>query len=549
MRHKSGLQHAARLLQLALIIIGFMTLAGCGDSLGRFHPPVDCTPSCSGRECGANGCGGSCGDCDAGLFCEPMTGACVGEGRFAVYGSIDLEYMFGDARGGRVVLSGPDEAPGTGILATVVDAGGKVLGANFVSGVDGSFSIAVERPVVGTEKLILSTLWAPEGEVIMAVLDPLTNGNDSGQATFDPFAWYADVPAGGNVGSLTISVEDGSGALFVFLMNKVSFENIVAPIVERHYDGESVGLAVFFGAYTDVYIPCTCYHGEKVTYVGSMKGPKLNTRISVVDQPGDSSAWGWAVLFHEFGHYVLGAYSKDDSAGGYHYLGQTLKPKFAFSEGWASFMALVTATLWFNETWPVYWDIQGASWFYVDFLAGLYFSQSGGTTEMVFPVKSSSSTQLLDENWVARTLYMIWDGSGTSDDPDATMTLQEMTDTIASTLFLRGDFDGWTRDADMYNFLDSAICLFPEKNGALTDRVMDEFGFPYAGNPDCPKTVAMSPASLPRQPIVRDFDTRRDAAATNPPVRTPRTSIPPVTIHGVTIDSAVRINSSFDSKM
>ena len=541
MRYVSESQVLTALSTLPVLAIVFLTLAGCDDGLGRFRPPVDCTPSCAGRECGSNGCGGSCGDCAAGLFCEPMTGACMGEGRFAVYGSIDLEYMFGDVRGGRVSITGPDEAPGTGILATVVDADGDVIGANFVSGVDGSFSIAVERPVVGTEKLVFSTLFAPEGEVIMAVLDPLTDGNDSGQATFDPYAWYVDVPAGGNVGPLTISVEEGSGALFVFLMNKVSFENIVTPIVERHYDGEAYGLAVFFGAYTDVYIPCTCYHGEKVTYVGSMKGPKLKTRISVVDSPGDSSAWGWSVLFHEFGHYVLGTYSKDDSTGGYHYLGQTLKPKFAFSEGWASFMALVTATLWFDETWPVYWDIQGASWFYVDFLAGLYFSQSGGTSEMVFPSKSASSTQYLDENWVARTLYMIWDGSGSSDDPDATMTLQEMTDTIASTLFLRGDFEGWTRDADMYNFLDSAICLFPEKAGPLTDRVMDEFGFPYAGKPDCPKAVAMAPATLPRPPIVRDFDMPRDAAAVKPAVRTPRTAIPPVTIYGVTIDSAVRL--------
>jgi len=29
-----------------------------------------CTPNCTGRECGANGCGGSCGDCDSGEFCD-----------------------------------------------------------------------------------------------------------------------------------------------------------------------------------------------------------------------------------------------------------------------------------------------------------------------------------------------------------------------------------------------------------------------------------------------------------------------------------------------
>ena len=30
----------------------------------------ECTPGCSGRECGDDGCGGSCGGCDNGLFCD-----------------------------------------------------------------------------------------------------------------------------------------------------------------------------------------------------------------------------------------------------------------------------------------------------------------------------------------------------------------------------------------------------------------------------------------------------------------------------------------------
>jgi hypothetical protein len=37
---------------------------------------VPCTPSCAGRACGSDGCGGSCGDCDDGSSCTE-DGACV----------------------------------------------------------------------------------------------------------------------------------------------------------------------------------------------------------------------------------------------------------------------------------------------------------------------------------------------------------------------------------------------------------------------------------------------------------------------------------------
>src|SRR5262245_18348131 len=31
---------------------------------------ASCTPSCTGRSCGDNGCGGTCGSCDFGLTCD-----------------------------------------------------------------------------------------------------------------------------------------------------------------------------------------------------------------------------------------------------------------------------------------------------------------------------------------------------------------------------------------------------------------------------------------------------------------------------------------------
>ncbi len=63
---------------------------GCGGSCGTCPEPlvcqehagscIACMPDCLGRECGPNGCGGSCGDCAEGLGCfEGTCLACVPE--------------------------------------------------------------------------------------------------------------------------------------------------------------------------------------------------------------------------------------------------------------------------------------------------------------------------------------------------------------------------------------------------------------------------------------------------------------------------------------
>lgn len=43
------------------------------------------------------------------------------------------------------------------------------------------------------------------------------------------------------------------------------------------------------------------------------------------------------VVAHEFGHFLARAFSRDDTFGGYHVIGQRLDPRVAWSEGWATF--------------------------------------------------------------------------------------------------------------------------------------------------------------------------------------------------------------------
>src|SRR5207245_2657438 len=53
---------------------------GCGPiEIGPVGGPGDaggCVPSCTGRRCGSDGCGGSCGTCSPGDRCD-SSGTCV----------------------------------------------------------------------------------------------------------------------------------------------------------------------------------------------------------------------------------------------------------------------------------------------------------------------------------------------------------------------------------------------------------------------------------------------------------------------------------------
>jgi hypothetical protein len=42
---------------------------------GETNPPLNCTANCTGKVCGDDGCGGSCGTCESGLICT--NGMCV----------------------------------------------------------------------------------------------------------------------------------------------------------------------------------------------------------------------------------------------------------------------------------------------------------------------------------------------------------------------------------------------------------------------------------------------------------------------------------------
>ena len=75
-----------------------------------------------------------------------------------------------------------------------------------------------------------------------------------------------------------------------------------------------------------------------------------NTAFILGDRTTDSDEFDDAVILHEYAHGLAERFSRDDSRGGPHTLGDVLDPRMAWSEGWANFFsALVRAD-------PIYRD-------------------------------------------------------------------------------------------------------------------------------------------------------------------------------------------------
>ncbi len=68
--------------------------------------------------------------------------------------------------------------------------------------------------------------------------------------------------------------------------------------------------------------------------------PKAPATAYVLGQRDiDSDEFDDFVITHEYGHYVMRQFSRDDSPGGSHGNGEKVDPRLAWSEGWANFFA------------------------------------------------------------------------------------------------------------------------------------------------------------------------------------------------------------------
>ena len=67
--------------------------------------------------------------------------------------------------------------------------------------------------------------------------------------------------------------------------------------------------------------------------------PLTGTAYILGDRSTDSDEFDDSVILHEYAHMLAARFSRDDSPGGPHNMGEILDPRLAWSEGWANFFS------------------------------------------------------------------------------------------------------------------------------------------------------------------------------------------------------------------
>nr|MBP7125960.1 hypothetical protein [Myxococcota bacterium] len=382
------------------LVLGSCTTGGSR----RVPPPLSCTPYCEDRTCGEDGCGGTCGTCEEGTFCEPFLGRCFEGSGGVLTGSLGLMQRPGHLLpGGGVELEDARWIGALGAILVVASADGEVLGAGEVNSRDGDFRVTTSRALRPGDRLVVTTWWAPKGTVVLAVLRP-PEGEFHESTPLSPWSWVVETGGRADLGTLTVTEAEGSGALYLFVLARQVQQSVLDSVLS----GDAlplVRLGVVWGPGT-VFGCGACFASTLGFQIEG--GPRMLQSVLIDDDPTMGGPWSWPVLLHEMGHYVAENYSRDDSPGGSHFLGQKLPPAFAWSEGWASFFGAMIASEWSGEPQPYYWDIQPGGSFWIDYDAGRVDDRS----DVRPPVPAQGQNQVLDETWVTHFLWHLREGDG-----------------------------------------------------------------------------------------------------------------------------------------
>jgi hypothetical protein len=116
----------------------------------------------------------------------------------------------------------------------------------------------------------------------------------------------------------------------------------------------------------------------------------------------DTDEYDEAVILHEWGHYFQAKFSRDDSTGGDHSTGDRLNAALAFSEGFATALAMIFSPA------PVYFDTAGPGQ-----LSGAPNDIEDGTCHTaVVLVPQCGTSGFFSESSVMQFLWDLYDGKG-----------------------------------------------------------------------------------------------------------------------------------------
>jgi hypothetical protein len=235
-----------------------------------------------------------------------------------LHGTVRYEKILTDS--GKLDIDHPLLVPAAGVTVEIVEVvpiGDDRVLASDTTDNNGNFSVRV--PLQGTINIKIRAL-AENGNAQVVDVD---SGKEYAVAT-DDFTVKPQDDVERNV-TATDHASDhdrGSGPFnIVAVISKANaFLHIVAP-----------GLVI-----PPVVIRwSTTYDGD--TYFDATTNPPQAFINGVREE--DSDEFDDSVIIHEYGHFIAAKFSRDDSPGGAHSLGEKKDPRLAWSEGWANFFS------------------------------------------------------------------------------------------------------------------------------------------------------------------------------------------------------------------
>jgi hypothetical protein len=206
-------------------------------------------------------------------------------------------------------LDAPVRTPAAGVRVEVVASPSRrVLGSGFTDAA-GAYTIPVE--IRGRQAVFVRALAQTENATVVRVGDRMEFAMVAATATATPgravrtdlLATDSSRIAGAFNIATTIARANG--------LVKSAQPGVTLPKVEIRWDTAYVG-GTFFR------------RSQNAVFVNGKRGE-------------DSDEYDDHVIAHEYGHFLMAAFSSDPSPGGDHGFGERLDPRLAWSEGWGNF--------------------------------------------------------------------------------------------------------------------------------------------------------------------------------------------------------------------
>ena len=265
-----------------------------------------------------------------------------------VAGVVSFEFVLPNVNCNGLNLNNPVTRPIRGVTVQLFDASNNLLGTT-VSGNDGSYSFSNINSSLDVRIRVRAELQSSAPAVWdVEVRDNVDTSPSPPPLTQRPL--YVVDFALFNTGTNNISNADFTattgwgGTSYTGSRNAAPF-----AILDAIYDGMAMITAVdptaifapldaYWSVNNTISSPRNIALGELPT---SFYDTGINSLFLLGDAATDTEEFDDHVTMHEWGHYFEDNFSRSDSFGGPHTIGQTLDPRVAFGEGFATALAAI----------------------------------------------------------------------------------------------------------------------------------------------------------------------------------------------------------------